>query len=313
MKVILRNHQAPGDILMLTSLVRDWKAKYPEHRIRVKTSTDMLFENNPLIEKVNIVPKAFNTNAVKLDDQKDLSDNGWLNIDVHYGDEEQLGKKVDNPWSIHKCGTHKKHFMYGMFGYVNTLLGLDIKLTELRPDVYLNPEENEKMVQGDYWVVVPGGKPDYLRKIWAKRNWEELFNLLPDTKFVQVGGSEANHIKPVFNNKNVLNFTGHTILRQVLSLIHNAKGVICPITYAMHAASFWPEKKCIVIAGGGEHHTWEAYPGHDFLHTCGTLECCKDGGCWAGKCTNKNPETDEQRCMELITADVVAEIVKGYV
>jgi hypothetical protein len=25
---------------------------------------------------------------------------------------------------------------------------------------------------------------------------------------------------------------------------------------------------------------WEAYPGHQFIHTIGVLPCCRLGGCW---------------------------------
>ena len=28
---------------------------------------------------------------------------------------------------------------------------------------------------------------------------------------------------------------------------------------------------------------WEAYPGHQFLHTIGALPCCAHGGCWKSR------------------------------
>lgn len=356
-QLMLKNHQSPGDILMLTALVRDLKIAHPDYDIAVKTSADVLFDNNPNIVQIKPKPRVFNTNAKNLSDRKDTTYNGWIQIKCHYSDEEQFGKDVKNPFSVHKCGEHQQHFMYGMIGYLNALfegMQFDIKLTELKPDIYLTEKERnptwlvsttthssekhmeyakslreyfqvrhvlkrndidkyEQMLpRDDYWVIVPGGKKDYPRKIWAKRNWEELFRFKPDTKFVQIGGAEKDHIKPEFQGfDNVFDLSGRTSLRDVLALVYNAKGVICPITYAMHVAACWPEKKCIVIAGGGEHWTWEAYPGHDFLHTCGVLECCKEGGCWKGECANKHSD-GEQKCMKFITSEMVADIVTGY-
>jgi hypothetical protein len=40
----------------------------------------------------------------------------------------------------------------------------------------------------------------------------------------------------------------------------------------------------VVIAGGREPPHWEAYPGHQFLHTIGALPCCATGGCWRSRC-----------------------------
>jgi ADP-heptose:LPS heptosyltransferase len=315
----LNNHQSPGDILMLTALVRDWKLKYPNDLLRVNTSADSFFDNSPHIEHKEFVPKVFNTNSKDKSEQYDTSDSEWIKIMVHYSDESQFGRSVDNPYSVHKCGSHKKHFMYGMYGYINKLLGLNIKLTSLKPDIYLSNEEKEQFegVPDNYWLVVPGGKPDYKRKIWAAHNWEELFKMFPQITFVQIGGREKDHIKPVFKVPNVINLSGKTSIRDVLSLIYNSQGVISPITFAMHAAAAL-DKRCIVIAGGGEHHTWESYSAkagvkvpHDYLHTCGMLKCCKNGGCWCGDCINQDTN-GEQECMKLINSKVVGEVLRSY-
>jgi len=317
-RVILHNHQSPGDILMLTILLRDWKKAYPEDLIRVNTSTDVFFENNPNVEKKELAPKVFDTNALNVEDRYDVSDNGWLKIMAHYSDETQFNRLVNNPYSIHKCGEHRKHFAYAMIGYVNSLLNLNIKLTSLKPDLYLTDEEKEPFEEtpDKYWVVVPGGKQDYLRKIWSKNNWDKLFDMFSNTNFVQIGGKEEDHIKPRFKKPNVINLSGRTSLREALSLIYNSQGVISPITFAMHAAAAF-DKQCIVIAGGGEHHTWEAYSKeagakvpHNYLHTCGMLPCCKNGGCWTGDCENKASD-GEQKCMKMITPEIVGNVLAG--
>ena len=52
-KVILLNRQCPGDILMLTAAVRDFKKSYPDVDIDVRTPWSHLWKNNP-----HIVPLA---------------------------------------------------------------------------------------------------------------------------------------------------------------------------------------------------------------------------------------------------------------
>jgi hypothetical protein len=72
----------------------------------------------------------------------------------------------------------------------------------------------------------------------------------------------------------------------------------------MHLAAAVPSKNdrlrpCVVIAGGREPPHWEAYPGHQFLHTVGTLPCCASGGCWKSRCQtvgDNDPKDRENLC-----------------
>jgi hypothetical protein len=90
---------------------------------------------------------------------------------------------------------------------------------------------------------------------------------------------------------------GKTDLRQLIQLIAKADGIICTITFAMHAAAALG-KPCIVTAGGREEPWWEAYHrsnpalgpnahklpvNHRFLHTVTEVVCkseWQDRGCW---------------------------------
>ena len=50
MKLLLRNRQAPGDVLMLTAAVRDLHRAHPgEYRTAVDTTCRELWENNPFV------------------------------------------------------------------------------------------------------------------------------------------------------------------------------------------------------------------------------------------------------------------------
>src|SRR5206468_2163116 len=82
---------------------------------------------------------------------------------------------------------------------------------------------------------------------------------------------------------------------------------------------------CVVIAGGREAPHWEAYPGHRFLHSVGSLSCCRAGGCWRSRTRPLGDGSDHDlperlcvdvagelpRCMHQITAsDVIGHIEK---
>jgi ADP-heptose:LPS heptosyltransferase len=147
-------------------------------------------------------------------------------------------------------------------------------------------------------------------------------------RFVQVG--ESGHYHPPL--KGVLDLRGKTDLRALLRLIYWSSGVVCPVTLYMHLAAAVPLppnskrlRSCIVIAGGREPAHWEQYPGHQFLHTIGQLDCCAAGGCWRSRTVplgDGSPLDDSRslcsdvtsagmpRCMDMITAAQVCGLLE---
>jgi len=116
-------------------------------------------------------------------------------------------------------------------------------------------------------------------------------------------------------------------------LIHNADGVLCGVTSLMHLAAAVPRpanrtglRPCVVIAGGREPPHWEGYPGHQFLHTVGALQCCREDGCWKARTRalgDGAPEDEPDcrcvdivgplaRCMHLITPNDVIRRIESY-
>lgn len=86
------------------------------------------------------------------------------------------------------------------------------------------------------------------------------------------------------------------------------------------------DRPCVVVAGGRERPTWEAYPHHQFIHTVGALPCCKQGGCWRSR-TVPLGDGDEKdlpdslcinvarnlpRCMDTITPEDVIRRIQLY-
>lgn len=274
MNLLLKNHQSIGDVMMLTACVRDLKRWYPDCNVMVDTSCNILFAGNPY-----------------------LAGSFPIGSDV-------IDIKMEYPL-IHKIGDRDVHFLYGFIEYLNEKLSLRIKLTEFKSDLYLSEKEKtERIVQEPYWVMVAGGKGDFTAKHWWLEAWQEVVDKAK-VKFVTIGGKE--HLNYHCKLNNVIDMQGKTTIRQAIQLIYHSKGVISPVTFAMHTAACF-DKPCVVIAGGREHWWWEKYPGHVFIHTIGALDCCRSGGCWKNHCINKN-EKGHQKCLELIDTGKVAEII----
>jgi len=214
---------------------------------------------------------------------------------------------------------------------------LQIKPTEFKGDIHLAPEERKRPgpaeeISGErcpYWIVAAGGKFDYTIKWWHRRRWQEVVDhFRGQVRFVQVG--DNGHYHPPL--KGVLDLRGKTSLRELIRLVYYADGIVCPVTLHMHLAAAVPMpagkkrlRPCIVIAGGREPAHWEQYPGHQFLHTIGQLDCCATGGCWKSRTValGDGSPLDQPdslcrtvtaagmpKCMEMISSAQVCQLVQ---
>jgi ADP-heptose:LPS heptosyltransferase len=264
-KIILNNGQSPGDLVMLTALVRDIHKCYPGlFQIDVRTPCPEIWENNPYL--------------TKLDSRK-------KDVKVIKCEYDLVNKSNELPY----------HFIHGFYHDFNDKTGLDVKPTAFKGDIHISSLEDSwisqvKEIVGEdipYWIIVSGGKYDFTAKWWNPHKYQEVVNYFEGRiQFVQVGSE--NHHHP--DLKNVINLVGKTDLRQAIRLVYHSAGVVCPVTVFMHLAAAVPNKHdkerirpCVTIAGGREGNHWEGYPGHQYLHTVGMLPCCKKGGCWKSK------------------------------
>jgi len=264
-KVVLTNFQSPGDILTLTAAVRDLHRCYPgEFQTDVRTSTPALWENNPHLTPLD-------ENAADVEP-----------IACHYP-------------LIHRSNREPVHFLHGFISFLNERLGLSIRLTEMRADIHLSPEESAassavaRWCGGEvpFWIIAAGGKWDYTIKWWDIARWQAVVEHFAGRLFfVQVG--ERGHYHPRL--RGTLDLRGRTSLRALVRLVHHAQGIACPVTCLMHLAAAVPrpagqggERPCVVVAGGREPVSWEAYSTHRFLHSIGELPCCASGGCWRAR------------------------------
>lgn len=298
-KIILTNDRAAGDVLMLTAFVRDMHRAYPgEFLTDVWTGNFQMWDHNP-----HITPLVQNAPDV-----------------VHV--------RAEYP-AIESSNVRPGHFITAFHEYLEEKLTelfqppsrYHIPVTEFRGDIHLSVAERQPSFSAHYqrrcdgsieplespafsmpfperpyWIVVAGGKYDFTTKWWNPAHYQSVVDMLAgEVNFVQCG--LKGHWHPPL--RGVTNFVGKTNLRHFLQLIHHSEGVLCPVTFAMHAAAALPMESwhtdrsgktlprlrpCVVIAGGREAPHWEAYPGHQFLHTVGTLPCCAHGGCYCVRC-----------------------------
>ncbi len=305
-KLILRNFQSPGDILMLTAAVRDLHVCYPGRFLTdVRTPCPDLWQHNP-----HLTPLREDEPGVEV-------------IDCHY---PLIDRINDVPY----------HFLHGFIEYLNDVLGLQIKPTRFKGDVHLADEERrffETVVaaRGEvphYWLFASGGKYDYTIKWWSPARYEQVIEHFQGRiDFVQVG--EADHHHPAL--RGAIDLRGQTTLRQLLRLMHHAQGAVSAVSLLMHLAAAVETKPgapqnrpCVVIAGGREPPHFTFYPHHQYLHTVGALRCCDQGGCWKsrvkplGDGDSKDQELcvdvvgELPRCMHMITADEVIRRIESY-
>lgn len=319
-KIILKNFQSPGDILMLTAAVRDLKTAFPEWKIDVRTSVPEIWENNPHLSQLSE------------DDPK---------AEI---------VECDYPL-IHKSNDYPYHFIHGFRMFLESHFNIKIPQGKFKGEIFLSDEEKIWMsqieeigVKNKFWIMMAGGKYDYTAKWWNPLEYQKVVDHFKNKiTFVQCG--ERSHFHPKLNN--TINLIGKTGTRQFIRLMYHSIGVVCPVTFAMHLSVAVESKfgiqnrPTVVIAGGREPTSWEAYPNHRFLSLSGALKCCADGGCWKSRCTKvgdkddkenenlcefpiqinfdiKNPEENFSKkllipkCMDMIKANNVIESIESY-
>lgn len=308
LKLLLRNGQCPGDVLMLTAAVRDLhRAHHAKFQLAVDTPYPELWENNPYITSTDVM-----------------------------GEPDQV---IECEYPLVNRANHRPyHFIHGFIEDLERKLQLKIPAGSFCGDLHLSQQETiappaHGVGDGPYWVMVAGGKEDITTKWWNTDSYQAVVDHFQGKiRFVQCGAAGDIH----FPLRNVLDLVGKTGLREFIRLIYHANGVVCPVTFAMHVAAAVPMrpdrptlKPCVVIAGGREPPHWEMYPGHQFLHTVGALDCCALGGCWKSRCqpigdgsaaddslclypVRVRDDLQIARCMTMISPKKVIEAIELY-
>lgn len=307
-KLILKCGFSPGDIVMLTAAVRDLHLCYPgKFTTDVRTTCHDLWENNP-----HLTPLSENDSEVEV-------------LDCSYP-------------LINRCNETPYHCLHGFIEFLNERLRLAIRPTAFKGDIHLSEQEKAWFSQvhevtGEdtpFWIIAAGGKYDVTIKWWQTERYQEVVNhFRGKILFVQVG--ERGHHHPKLEG--VVDLRGKTRLRELVRLVYHSQGVLCSVTALMHLAAAVETRRgrpsvrsCVVIAGGREPAHWEAYPGHQLIHTNEALACCRNGGCWKDRTfpLRDGDERDDHghrcvdvvdnlpRCMDMISATEVIRRIETY-
>jgi ADP-heptose:LPS heptosyltransferase len=313
-KLMISQHQSPGDLIMLSAAVRDLHKTYPGlFQTCMRTPCAQLWENNP--------------HHTPLSDKDPAA--MWLAAEYPL---------------INTSNQGQHHFIHGFRLDLERKLGLKINPGAMKGDIHLSIQERSWFSQVHeilgkdvpFWIIDAGTKTDYTNKQWEIARYQAVVDALPEVTFVQIGARQHKHEE--LKGDNLINLVGKTNIRQFVRLMYHAAGVITPVSFPMHLAAavqMHPrykrkERPCIVIAGGREPAMWEAYSNHQFLHTCGMLPCCASGGCWAARIKPlgdgndkdylnlcKRPVKSESgqivpKCMDMIQVDDVVKKVHMY-
>jgi ADP-heptose:LPS heptosyltransferase len=307
-KLILKSGFSPGDIVMLTAAVRDLHHWYPGQFLTdVRTLCPGLWENNP-----HLTPLPEDGSGVEL-------------IDCSYP-------------LIDRCNEAPYHCLHGFIDFLSQRLGLAIRPTAFNGDIHLSDLERswysqvQEVTGADtpFWIVAAGGKYDVTIKWWQTERYQKVVDHFRGRiVFAQVG--EFGHHHPRLEG--VIDLRGQTNLRELVRLVYHSQGVLCSVTALMHLAaavetkgSTPRDRPCVVVAGGREPVHWEAYPGHQFIHTNGALPCCATGGCWKDRVVplrdgDKRDRPDHlcvdvvdqlPRCMDMISPEEIIRRVELY-
>ncbi|HEY5912328.1 MAG TPA: glycosyltransferase family 9 protein [Verrucomicrobiae bacterium] len=297
-----------GDIVLLTAAIRDLQLTFPgRYVVDVRTWYPDLWRHNPRLTPL--------------------------------GDYDPEVKVVDCvPSLVNRSDTVGCHSVYVFIDFLNQYLGTRMKPAAMRGDIYLSDQEKARRSQVHelvgagipFWLISAGGKHDCTIKWWDVRRYQEVVDhFRGHIQFVQVG--DGAHYHPRL--RGVIDLRGRTTIRELILLVHHAQGVLCGVTGLMHLAAAVPLRSdrhtvrpCVVVAGGREPPHWEAYPGHQFIHTVGALACCAHGGCWKARTTplGDGDERDAKkhlcvdvkqglpRCMDMISSDAVIQRIETY-
>lgn len=312
-KLILRNHQSPGDLVMMLYALTSLHETYPgEYETDVRVSVPGLFENNPLITPLNEADadvQIIQMEYPHIHESNHKPHRFSTAFTAYLAEKLRRGIKPANFAGVLPVGSDEQSW----YSAVHEVLGRDVP----------------------YWILNAGHKSDFTAKAWSFARYQELVNALPDVWFVQVGAAEHTH--PELVGANLIRLVGKTDTRQLIRLVYNSFGVISGVSFPMHLAYAVPahprfgrgSRANITIAGGREAAHWEQGPNHHFLHTCGMLPCCDKGGCWKSRVVplddndSKNKSLCEipvqmpdgqwiPKCTEMIEVDDVVRLVRRY-
>lgn len=283
-KIIFKNRQAIGDILVMTCAVRDFAKAFPDTRLGVITTAMHLWDNNPYIDH-------------------NFKDEEFV-LDVGPGALTNMSNR-DNR---HHCNSFRVD--------IENKLGVRFDQGDIRPDIWMTREEYEKppLIEGPYWVMIIGGEPGWTAKMYPADRWQEVINSLKDDiQIVQLGMSRH----PYPHLENCIDYIGKTEdkdtgIRDLFNIFLHAQGSVGLVSMHMHLSAAF-NNCCVVVAGAREPAWFTHYFGHQYLQTNGCLHCGIQKACWKCDVNACADATDGiPKCVDLIHPQEIVSAIRRY-
>lgn len=269
-KVIIDFCMAPGDTVMLTGVILNLHLSHPGRFVTdVKCcGRETFFAGNPHLSHI-------------------ADDAGVMIAHLPLFGEAPDRKPV--------------HVVEQLCDSLGAILGVSIPCAQVRGDLYLTGQEkNWTPPVPKYIVVNAGGKRDSTCKWPDPVKMQQVVTAMPDVTFIQVGElcTDGFHVHPRLIGSNVIDMLGKTTWRETIRLIHHSAGLLSPESATMHIAGALG-KRAVIVAGGRIGPSWAAYKDHIYLSAVGTLDCCRDRGCWKSRTVRLVDEKfeDEKLCV----------------
>ncbi len=247
---IVPRRDVPGDVCMLSALVRDLHAAHPDTRLSVagELAADV-FRHDPRINPVD--PTAPTVT-------------------------------VDFKPTIDRSGhDHTARYAFALHDHWESITGNAVPRGPSRPDLILSDEERVRPDPEPYYVLFAGVKPDKPAKQLPYETFAGVVATDPSRRWYQLGALCDDRFphrqRPIPGTTSLL---GKTTLRKAMRWIAHAEGVLCQLSFPMVVASAFGVP-CVAVGGGRENPWLFDGMGVHYEHAVGKLWCCATRGCWA--------------------------------
>lgn len=206
--IVQRSSKAIGDNLLLTIITSYLKNKYPTHKIIVETQFPEFFFHNPDV--------AFSTK------HRWSKNKRTVRIKYHY--DQSTNKSI-----------------------YQQIVQDDLPGEFLVPRIYIKEEKIQKareLFPYPYICISPESKTDFAvnRRDWGFDKFQELVNLIPQYRFVQVGNSQTPLLHYVDDGRYIDLILTAAIIKNSLLYIGNEGGL-------MHLAKSVGKLSAIILSG----------------------------------------------------------------
>lgn len=305
-KILIQPMGCPEDSVIFTTVIRDLKENFKDQYL------------------INVDPLLFEI----------WSGNPYLSPEVNKENADLIFTPTFS--MINQSNNTFMHATRAIRIELGKLLGITIPEGPLCCDVHLNDKEKEitfldnKIDDTRYWIIHNGFKVGVPVSRWYISRYQQVIDHFKDKlTFVQVG---FNRFETIPELSNVVNLVGELSHRQLLALVYHSAGILTTPDCFVHLATMqgredriMKNRPCVVLSGGRIPPLLHFYTNHDYIHTCGKLPCCDNGGCWA---TDIKPVEGYKRtlckfvchkaeeavplCMDMISVERVIKSIEDY-